>query len=138
MRSHVHRIKVRFSDCDPAGIVFFANYFRMCDESFHELLEAAGLAMATLPGRFNSVGFPLLEAGAKFHNSASQGQVLEITTAILERKRKTIRVSHVFRRGEVPILEAHETRVWASPHPEDAGRVKAMIMPPEVCAALDG
>jgi 4-hydroxybenzoyl-CoA thioesterase len=46
MGVHVHRIEVRFGDCDPAGIVYFPRFFAM----FHDAMEtwfSAGLGLRT-------------------------------------------------------------------------------------------
>ena len=39
------RIRVEFGDCDPAQIVFFANYFRWFDQCTTALFRAAGLPL---------------------------------------------------------------------------------------------
>ena len=39
-RRHVHRLRIAFGDCDPAQIVFFANYFKWFDTSGREFFTA--------------------------------------------------------------------------------------------------
>ena len=34
-------VEIEFGDCDPAGIVYYPNYFRMFDASTAHLFEAA-------------------------------------------------------------------------------------------------
>ena len=36
-----HRLRVRYGECDPQGIVFNANYLAYLDQTFTELLRAA-------------------------------------------------------------------------------------------------
>ena len=37
-------------------------------------------------------------------------------------------------RDETLLVEGYEVRVWATPHPDDATRIKAEPIPPEVKA----
>ena len=37
-----HDILITFGDCDPAGIVFYPNYFRFLDRTFHAWLMTHG------------------------------------------------------------------------------------------------
>jgi 1,4-dihydroxy-2-naphthoyl-CoA hydrolase len=41
---------IHFGDTDAAGVVFFANYLRICHEAYEEALSAAGIEL----GRFFS------------------------------------------------------------------------------------
>jgi acyl-CoA thioester hydrolase len=40
-RSHTHRIRVRYGECDPQGVVFNANYFAYFDIAITELWREA-------------------------------------------------------------------------------------------------
>lgn len=33
-----YQYQIKFSDCDPAGIMFFGNIFKICHDAFEELL----------------------------------------------------------------------------------------------------
>src|SRR5208282_2141370 len=60
------RIRVEFGDCDPAKIVFYANYFRWFDQCTSALFRAAGLPLGELFKSYGVVGIPLVEARARF------------------------------------------------------------------------
>ncbi len=60
------RIRVEFGDCDPAQIVFYANYFRWFDNCTSGLFRAAGLPLKELFKEHGIVGIPIVEARARF------------------------------------------------------------------------
>ena len=41
MFSNTRTVEIEFGDCDPAGIVYFPNYFRFFDDSTAHLISAA-------------------------------------------------------------------------------------------------
>ena len=63
---HVHRVRVGFGDCDPAGIVYFPRFFHF----FHEAMETwfdevLGLPYAEMIGG-RGLGFPAVHTEADF------------------------------------------------------------------------
>jgi 4-hydroxybenzoyl-CoA thioesterase len=77
MPRFVRSYKVRFSECDMAGIVFFPNYFLM----FNRLLEDwFGDALQVPLGRLHSeykMGVPLVDIKVAFVKASRIGDVLE-------------------------------------------------------------
>jgi 4-hydroxybenzoyl-CoA thioesterase len=126
------RIRVDWGHCDPAGIVFYPNYFRWFDECTSALFESAGLPLPALYREHGLKGFPLLEANATFSAAASFGDDLDTEASADEWSAKTFKVRHRFLRGVTPIVEGWELRVCAVPHPDDPGRIKAAPIPDEV------
>lgn len=126
------RIRVDWGHCDPAGIVFYPNYFRWFDECTSALFESAGLPLPKLYRAHGLKGFPLLEAGATFQAAASFGEDLDAEASVGEWSAKTFKVQHRFRRGETLILEGWELRICAVPHPDEPARMKAAPIPEEV------
>jgi 4-hydroxybenzoyl-CoA thioesterase len=78
---------IRFSHCDPAGIVFFVNFFEMIsgivEDWFREAVHLPFQAMH-LERR---VGFPIVSTGCEFFRPCHLGDtlVLELTVARLGR-----------------------------------------------------
>ena len=137
-RSHIYRLRIAFSDCDPAQIVFFANYFKWFDTSCRELFTAYGVPSwrDTLATR-GIIGTPLINAEAKFINSATYGEDIEIESAVIEWKTKSFVVRHVARRGETVLAEGREVRVFAIQDPEDILRIKAILIPEDIRALCE-
>src|SRR5579875_511138 len=92
------RIRVDWGHCDPAGIVFYPNYFRWFDACTTALFENAGIAMPTLYRDHGLKGFPLLDARASFSGSSAFGDDLDCESSVSEWNAKTFTVHHRFRR----------------------------------------
>ena len=74
MRQTRYTRKVRFSDTDPQGFVFNANYFTYVDDAVTDLFEAAGLPFSVLPTRgFDAV---VVHAECDFKSPGRVGDVL--------------------------------------------------------------
>ena len=58
-------LTVGWGDCDPAGIVFYPNYFRWFDDASWRLFEAGGLPHPDRPGRLKAGEIPV-EVKAQF------------------------------------------------------------------------
>jgi 4-hydroxybenzoyl-CoA thioesterase len=137
MLSHSRQVEIEFGDCDPAGIVYFPNYFRMFDASTAYLFEAAlGMKKSAWIKRFGILGIPVVGTGAQFAKPSRFGDVVTITSAIAAFKRSSFEVVHqLFNAGELAI-EGRETRVWVATDLNDPGRLKSLPVPDEVIAAF--
>ncbi len=124
--------------CDPAGIVFYPNYFRWFDECTSALFESAGLPLPKLYREHGLKGFPLLDARASFAASASFGDDLDAESSVVEWNAKTLKIHHRFLRGATLAVEGWELRICVVPHPEDAARIKSAPIPEEVKRRLGG
>jgi 4-hydroxybenzoyl-CoA thioesterase len=132
------RIRVAWGDCDPAGIVFYANYFSWFDASTAALFESAGLPLPQLYREHGLKGFPLLEAKAHFIGSSAFGDELDCEAEITQWGDKTFTVRHRLLRDGALLVEGSELRVCAVPHPDDPARIKAAPIPAIVKERLGG
>jgi 4-hydroxybenzoyl-CoA thioesterase len=132
------RIRVDWGHCDPAGIVFYPNYFRWFDQCTSALFEAAGLPLPELYREHGLKGFPLLDTRATFSASAMFGDDLEAESTVIEWTAKTLKVQHRFLRGGTPAVEGWELRICVVPHPDDPQRIKSAAIPDEVKRRLGG
>lgn len=85
---------IRFSHCDPAGIVYFVNFFDMVGGVVEDWFrEAVGLAFQEMHLE-RRVGFPIVNTGCEFYRPARLGDtlVLELTVARLGRSSIEFRV----------------------------------------------
>ena len=130
------RILVEFADCDPADIVFFANYFRWFDDCTTALFAAAGLPIRKLFRSYGVIGIPIVEASARFLAPSTYGDELEVESCVAEWRKSSFVITHkFFREGEL-MLDGRETRVWAAAHPTESNRMKAVPLPKEVIERL--
>lgn len=132
-RTHIHRISVEFGDCDPAGIVFYPNFFRWFDAASRHFFAACGVpAWRVLEKRNGIIGTPLVSVTSNFRLPASYGEVIDVHTSIEEWRGKTFVMKHAAMRCQQLLCEAREVRVFATRHPDDPARIKAVPVPEEI------
>lgn len=91
---HIHRVRVRFGDCDPAGIVYFPRFFHF----FHEAMESwfddvlqvpyAGL----IQGR--KLGFPAVHTEADFAAPCAFGDEIAVEQRVVGLGRTSLRFAY--------------------------------------------
>ena len=64
------KVKIKFHDCDPAGIMFYANIYKLAHDLYQELL-------AEVPGRdfFNDdlIALPIVKSSAEYFYPMKSG-----------------------------------------------------------------
>ena len=139
MFSHSRQVEIEFGDCDPAGIVYFPNYFRMFDASTAYLFEAAlGMKKIAWIKRFGIAGIPVVATSATFNMPSRFGDLVTITSSVTGFKRSSFEVVHRLFKADELAIEGRETRVWVAAAADDPSRLKSLPVPPEVVAALTG
>ncbi|TXH69566.1 MAG: acyl-CoA thioesterase [Thiothrix sp.] len=137
-RTNIYRYRIAFSDCDPAQIVFFANYFKWFDTASREFFTACGIPSWRDTARERGIiGTPLVDAQASFKNSATYGEDIEIESWIEEWRGKSFVMKHVARRDGLVLCEGREVRVFAMQDPDNTLRIKALPIPEDIRAACD-
>ncbi|HCO56184.1 MAG TPA: acyl-CoA thioesterase [Pelagibacterium sp.] len=137
MFSNTSEVEIQFGDCDPAGIVYYPNYFRFFDNATAALLSAAfKMHKRHWIAHHGIVGIPMVDTGAKFSRPSRFGDVVEIRSEITDLGRSSFGVRHsLFNEGEIAI-EAHEKRVWVGRDPQDSEKIISLPIPDDVRAAL--
>ena len=81
-RTYVTERKIRFSHCDPAGIVYFVNFFDMVNAIVEDwFAEAVGFDFEELHIQ-RRVGFPIVNTGCEFFRPCHLGDRLELELSI--------------------------------------------------------
>jgi 4-hydroxybenzoyl-CoA thioesterase len=131
------KVRIEWGDCDPAGIVYYPRYFAMFDHSTAMLLETAtGYTKYQMTKKYDFVGFPMIDTGAKFMIPSKFGDDIVIETTISELGTSSFNISHKVWKGDQLAIEAHEKRVWVGKHPEDPARIKSKPIPDEIANKL--
>jgi 4-hydroxybenzoyl-CoA thioesterase len=134
-KSHIHRVEVHFGDCDPAGIVFVANFSRWMDEASLAFFRACGVPpWRELLKTRGIVGTPLLEIHTKFYKPATYGETIEVHKTIEEWAAKTLRHRHVVRRGDTVLCEGTEVRAFVVRDPADHERIRSIPIAEDIRA----
>jgi 4-hydroxybenzoyl-CoA thioesterase len=135
MFSHTTDLEIQFGDCDPAGIVYYPNYFRFFDNATAALLSAAlGMHKREWLERYGIAGIPMVDTGARFLRPSRFGDRVSIGSAITELGRSSFSIRHVLENGGAAAVEATEKRVWVV---RDAGgAIRSAPLPDDVRRAL--
>ena len=135
MFSNTMTVEIQFGDCDPAGIVYYPNYFRMSDNATAALISTAlGMHKRAWLAEFDCAGIPMVDTGARFLKPNRFGDRIEIRSEILDLGRSSFSVRHVILRDGEPSVEVDEKRVWTVRTAE--GGITSSPLPDRVRQAL--
>ena len=82
--------KIRFSHCDPAGIVYFVNFFEMISGIVEDWFrEAVHLPFQEMHLE-RRVGFPIVSTGCEFFRPCHLGDRLQLELAVAKLGRSSI------------------------------------------------
>lgn len=127
----IYEVRVEFGDCDPAGIVWFPNFFRWIDAaSRHFFIECGVPSWQETRQSMGLIGTPLVDTQASFVQTASYGDVLQIHTQISEWRNKSFVQTYRVMRGDDEIMRCTEVRIFAADKP--GGGIRAMAVPEEI------
>lgn len=136
--------EVDWSDCDPAGIVFYPQFFRMMNTGTHKLFANAGLPFHELTAKYGTAGTPLLDVQSTFRSPARFGDHIRLESTVEEWRDKTFVVRHVMKApnldkgdgkgGDRVLFEAREIRAWVAADPSAPSGIKAQPIPTEIKA----
>lgn len=131
MFTRTAQVEIQFGDCDPAGIVYYPNYFRFFDNATAGLLSAAfAMHKRSWLKHYGIAGIPMVDIGARFLRPCSFGDVVEIRSEITELGRSSFSVQHTLSNNGQTAIEAHEKRVWVV-RSEDGG-IRSAPLPDDV------
>ena len=147
MRPFVHRQAIRFSHCDPGGIVYFPHYFEMVYEAIEDWFDSAIEPNLETRLRRDDIGFPTVNTLCDFFRPSRVGDVLElgITVARLGRSaveflvsgtvggEERLRVRHLIALVSLATLRAvpipDSLRARIAPHLMGGGGLARLPMP---------
>jgi len=125
------RRKVRFADCDPAGIVHFAQYLVMLNTLVEQWFdEGLKIPYARLIGA-RRTGLPTVRLEVDFTAVSRHGDMLEMALAIARLGRSSLTLDAEFSGGGELRLRARQVLVCTS-----LDTHKAQALPDDVRAAL--
>ena len=90
---HTYELMITFGDCDPAGIVFYPNFYRFIDRTFHDWLRL-WWSHDALARRVDGLALGLIDSVAQFHHVVRDGDKLRIELFTAEWKNKTFRLEY--------------------------------------------
>jgi acyl-CoA thioester hydrolase len=121
-RSHTHRIRVRYGECDPSGVVFNANYFGYFDLALTELWrEIAGGYGAMME---EGVDLQVVEATARYKAPARFDDELDVTVTVTSLGNTSMLTSYAIHRDGTLLVEGDIAYVFV-----DAGALTKIPIP---------
>lgn len=136
----IYTARVEFGDCDPAGIVWYPNFFGWMDAASRHFFAECGVPRwEETTKTLGVIGTPLVDTKSRFVNTASYGDTLQIAVTVREWREKSFvqsyRVTRNDPQGETLILEAEDVRIFGGKRPD--GRLRALPIPPEIRALCE-
>lgn len=125
--------KIRYSDCDPQGIVFNGNYARYWDDALTDWLEDSGFGGEELGG----IGADVVTARVEmdFRASAGLGDTLETEVSVERIGNTSMTVGFTTKRlsDDTVVTEGRETLVFVDPE-----NFRPTSIPAQITEVLDG
>ena len=129
---HVAELRVRWTECDPAGIVYFAHYLTYFELGTFEYMRSRGANWGVIRERYGFQSVPRVEAHARFKASARYDDLIEVHTRIGEISRKVITFdSQVYRQADHRLLAEGHIKVVLT-----AADGRAAALPPDLVTWL--
>ena len=101
--------KVRFGDCDSAGVIHFHNLLKWSHESWEDSIETYGIPYQDIfpdfSSRKNKIIFPIVNCEAKFLSPIKIGDLLKITISPKKINNHLFQVNTFFIRNESTVAE---------------------------------
>jgi 4-hydroxybenzoyl-CoA thioesterase len=123
-------VRIRWGDCDPAGIIFYPRYFEIFDNAIATLFERAlGITKHEMFAAYEFAGWPLVRTHARFLKPTRFGDDVEVETGV-KFGRSSFELTHrITLKGEL-CVECEEKRVWIVRDAEN--RIKSHPIPEAV------
>jgi 4-hydroxybenzoyl-CoA thioesterase len=132
----VYTARVEFGDCDPAGIVWFPNFFRWIDAASRHFFAECGVPRwEETTETLGVIGTPLVDTHTRFVKAASYGDTLQIAVRITEWREKSFVQTYRVTRGDELILECEEVRIFGAKR--EGGGIRAVAIPPSIRALCE-
>jgi len=96
------QIRIYYEDTDAGGIVYHSKYLNFCERARSEAFFQRGIK----PFEDENSGFVVRKIEADFLSTAKLGDILEVVTAVLEKKRTNILLKQTIKRDEQIVFEA--------------------------------
>ncbi len=90
-------VRIRFSHCDPAGIVFFPQYLTLTNALVEDwFTDALGIDYAELIGK-RRVGLPIVRLECEFARPSRMGETISLALSLIDVGRRSLRIRIVGR-----------------------------------------
>ncbi len=130
-------ITVEWGDCDPAGIVFYPNYFRWFNQGAHGLFGAAGMPFHEMIAAGGFAGVPMLDTQATFRIPVRFGETITLTSQIAEWRNRSFVITHEIHKAGQLCAEGRDIRAWVVHDDKATNGIRAVTIPDDVKRRLE-
>ena len=132
-REVTYTVHVEFGDCDPAGIVWFPNFFRWIDAASRNFFTQCGVPRWEETTRtLGVIGTPLVDTHSRFLKTASYGDTLAVHVTVKEWRDKSFVQAYRITREDDLIMECEEVRIFAARREDGKNSIRAVPVPPSI------
>lgn len=136
MQPFVCERTVEFGDCDPAGIVFYPNFYRWFDHATHCMFRAVGLTHRDFLEE-GVLAWPLADTGARFRLPVRAGDHVAVHSRIVEWRERTFKLSHrIMLEGELAV-DGWEIRFLGEKLSDQPLRLRTLPIPDSMKRRFD-
>ena len=128
MIRHITQIRVRYADTDQMKMVYYGKYFEYFEEARSDLLRSIGMSYSEIEK--GGTYLPVIEAFAKYRQSARYDDLISVETVVDEVPVARIRLNYrIFREGEQePMVEGYTVHSFLSAGTGKPTRVPAQFL----------
>jgi 4-hydroxybenzoyl-CoA thioesterase len=136
MRTYRYKRRLHWSECDPGGIIFFPHYARWMVEGLNEMLLFLEIDPTAMLDANTRGGLPVVQLSMQFFAAPSLHAHVWHEIRVDKIGGKSLAFVHRFLLEDTLLMEAHETRVWATHGIGHAASTQAITVPDRVRALL--
>jgi acyl-CoA thioester hydrolase len=125
-----HALRVYWEDTDAGGVVYYANYLRFFERARTEWLRGMGVGQQALRDETGTI-FVVSDTAVQFRRPARLDDLLDVTVALREAGRASLRIAQQAWRGDVLLAEG-TIRIGCV----DAGTFRPRRIPNPIIEAL--
>jgi acyl-CoA thioester hydrolase len=125
----VHRLRVRFGECDPQGVVFNANYLLYLDVAFTELWRERLGGYAEMIGR--GIDVMLVQSNLSYRRAARADDLIDVRLRVAALGTTSVTMEAAVERDGETLVEATLVHVFV-----DSVSLEKTAIPADVRALL--
>ncbi|MDX3894616.1 thioesterase family protein [Pusillimonas sp.] len=136
MRTYQYERRLHWSECDPAGIIFFPNYTRWMTDGLSEFLLSLGIDPNAPRDDGARGGLPIVQLSMQFFEAPPLHVMVRHEIRVEKVGKKSLTLAHRFWQDQSLLAEANETRVWAAHSVGRESSIQARPIPDSVRTLL--